>query len=135
MPAIHKSLQWSRGTYWMCKQKSKSLACLVAFLLKVHEWGVKLCWFLLNASRPWLQTLGKNSKNRISCLEFFLWTVWICMLMCLEYLRFWITGSVWKNWIKMAFVIVWFGFNQTFDLPRKLGNFYFIQLSIILQLN
>ena len=53
-----------------------------------------------------LQVFGKNTKYRISCLNFFMLAVWIYICLDINYLRIWITKSVWKNCMKIGFVPV-----------------------------
>ena len=38
--------------------------------------------------------LGKRTKNRISCLNFFVITVWLSVCLDMKYLRIWIIKSV-----------------------------------------
>ena len=52
------------------------------------------------------QSLGKNTKNRITCLTFLVVAVWICTCLDMNYLRIWITKSASKNCSKMGFVAV-----------------------------
>ena len=52
------------------------------------------------------QTLGKNTKNRTTCLKFFVVAVWICNCLDMKYLRIWIIKSALKNWSKMGFIAV-----------------------------
>ena len=80
------------------------------------------------------QTLGKNTKNRSSCLKFFVVAVWIYICLDIKYLRIWITKSVWKNSVKMGFVAVLLVDLTELSSSKKHGNFYFIQLIIIFQL-
>ena len=54
------------------------------------------------------QTLGKNTKNWNRYLKICLWAVWICIFMCLKYLRIWINESVWKNSFKTQNIPVMF---------------------------
>ena len=74
-------------------------------------------------SQVW--TLGKNTKNRISCLNFFLWGVWICILMCLKYLRIWIIKSVWKNSMKMGHAVVTFNRSWILAVLQEQVKMYF----------
>ena len=52
------------------------------------------------------QTLRKNTKNRITCLNFSMVAVWICICLDMNYLRIWIIKSASKNWSKMGFIAV-----------------------------
>ena len=52
------------------------------------------------------QTLGNNTKNRISCLKFFVVDVWICICLDINYLRIWISKSSSKNCLKMGYIAV-----------------------------
>ena len=53
-----------------------------------------------------LQTNGKYTKNRITCLNFSVVAVWICICLDMNYLRIWINKSASKNCSKMGFVAV-----------------------------
>ena len=53
-----------------------------------------------------LQTLRKNTKNRISCLNFFVVAVWMPVCVHVKYLRIWSSRNMFQNSMKMRFVPV-----------------------------
>ena len=76
--------------------------------------------------------LGKNTKNRISCLKFFVSAVWIPYYVSMKGLVPGIILTVWKKLVQNGFHTV-----LLVELTElwKWGSFYFIQLIIIIQLN
>ena len=82
-----------------------SLCACTGRCLRKEAFQVWISWWS-DRNISSFETLGKNTKNRISCLKFCVVAVWIYICLDMKYLRIWINKSVWKNWFKMGYVAV-----------------------------